>query len=165
MAFSLPNIASANALQSSVLPTPVGPRKINEPMGRSGSLRPTLPRRIALCDRRNGGTLPYNALVQNLLQLQKPFAFGLGQLADRYFCGGGYKTGNILSRDPLTGIFICRRPFGLSAFKPLAKLTLFIAQSCRLFIILCKDSGVFSSPTLLSSCSSCFLPHREQLTH
>lgn len=48
IAFSSPNIAAASALQSSVLPTPVGPRKINEPIGRLGSLRPTLPRRIAL---------------------------------------------------------------------------------------------------------------------
>ena len=47
IAFSSPNIASARALQSSVLPTPVGPRKINEPTGLFGSLRPTLPRLIA----------------------------------------------------------------------------------------------------------------------
>ena len=48
MAFSSPNIACASALHSSVLPTPVGPRKMNEPTGRLGSLSPTLPRRIAL---------------------------------------------------------------------------------------------------------------------
>ena len=48
MAFSSPNIAAARALQSSVLPTPVGPKKMNEPMGFFGSLSPTLPRRIAL---------------------------------------------------------------------------------------------------------------------
>ena len=48
IAFSSPNIAAAKALQSSVLPTPVGPKKMNEPMGFFGSLSPTLPRRIAL---------------------------------------------------------------------------------------------------------------------
>ena len=48
IAFSSPNIASASALHSSVLPTPVGPRKINEPIGRFLSFRPTRPRRIAL---------------------------------------------------------------------------------------------------------------------
>ena len=47
IAFSSPNIASASVLQSSVLPTPVGPRKINEPIGLFGFLSPTLPRRIA----------------------------------------------------------------------------------------------------------------------
>ena len=47
MAFSSPNMASARALQSSVLPTPVGPRKMKEPMGLFRSLSPTLPRRMA----------------------------------------------------------------------------------------------------------------------
>ncbi len=47
-AFSVPNMASDNALDSSVFPTPVGPRNRKEPMGRLGSLRPTLPLRMAL---------------------------------------------------------------------------------------------------------------------
>ena len=38
-----PNTASANAFDSSVLPTPVGPRKRNEPIGLFGFLSPTLP--------------------------------------------------------------------------------------------------------------------------
>ena len=41
MASSVPNMKSASALASSVLPTPVGPRNRNEPMGRLGSFRPT----------------------------------------------------------------------------------------------------------------------------
>ena len=40
--FSSPNIASAKALQSSVFPTPVGPKKAKDPIGLLGSLRPTL---------------------------------------------------------------------------------------------------------------------------
>ena len=44
MASSLPNNASASALESSVFPTPVGPRNRKEPIGRFGSLSPTLPR-------------------------------------------------------------------------------------------------------------------------
>ena len=47
MALSSPNITFASAFVSSVFPTPVGPRKINEPMGRLGSLSPILPRLIA----------------------------------------------------------------------------------------------------------------------
>mmetsp|Transcript_18306 Transcript_18306/g.29527 ORF Transcript_18306/g.29527 Transcript_18306/m.29527 type:complete len:220 (+) Transcript_18306:915-1574(+) len=39
-ASSLSNINSLSALQSSVLPTPVGPRKIKEAIGLLGSLRP-----------------------------------------------------------------------------------------------------------------------------
>ena len=47
MAFSSPNITSARTFESSVFPTPVGPRNMNEPMGRFGSPRPVLPRRMA----------------------------------------------------------------------------------------------------------------------
>src|SRR5579863_9061761 len=40
--------SSASARASSVFPTPVGPRKMNEPMGRFGSASPARPRRTAL---------------------------------------------------------------------------------------------------------------------
>ena len=46
-AFSSPNMASASALHSSVLPTPVGPMNMNEPTGRLGSFRPARARRTA----------------------------------------------------------------------------------------------------------------------
>src|SRR5437588_203530 len=42
------NMNSASARASSVLPTPVGPRNRNVPIGRSGSLRPARERRSAL---------------------------------------------------------------------------------------------------------------------
>ena len=48
MASSLPKTASANAFDTSVLPTPVGPRNKNEPIGLLGSLSPTLPLLTAL---------------------------------------------------------------------------------------------------------------------
>ncbi len=48
MAPSLSNKNSANDLQSSVFPTPVGPRKRNEPLGRLGSANPARERRTAL---------------------------------------------------------------------------------------------------------------------
>src|SRR3954454_4127993 len=41
------NSASASALASSVFPTPVGPRKMNEPVGRFGSFTPDRARMIA----------------------------------------------------------------------------------------------------------------------
>ena len=44
---SSPKRNSARALASSVLPTPVGPAKMNEPPGRFGSFRPARVRRIA----------------------------------------------------------------------------------------------------------------------
>ncbi len=48
-ASSSPNRKLASALDSSVLPTPDGPAKMNEPDGRFGSFRPARVRRMA-CD-------------------------------------------------------------------------------------------------------------------
>ena len=48
MAVSSSNRKAASALVSSVLPTPVGPRKMNEPIGRLGSCRPARARRTAV---------------------------------------------------------------------------------------------------------------------
>ena len=48
MAFSSSKRNSASARAVSVLPTPVGPRKMNEPMGRLGSCKPLRERRTAL---------------------------------------------------------------------------------------------------------------------
>ena len=48
IARSSSNMNSASARASSVLPTPVGPRKTNEPIGRFGSCRPERARRSAL---------------------------------------------------------------------------------------------------------------------
>src|SRR5207244_8371823 len=45
IACSSSNNTSARALHSSVLPTPVGPRKMNEPIGRCGSCNPLRLRR------------------------------------------------------------------------------------------------------------------------
>ena len=47
IASSSPKRNSASVRASSVLPTPEGPRKMNEPVGRFGSLRPARERRIA----------------------------------------------------------------------------------------------------------------------
>ena len=47
IASSSSNRNSASARASSVLPTPVGPRKMNEPIGRFGSFRPARARRTA----------------------------------------------------------------------------------------------------------------------
>src|SRR5213079_628980 len=48
MAFSSSNRKSASARAVSVFPTPVGPRKMNDPVGRFGSCRPARARRTAL---------------------------------------------------------------------------------------------------------------------
>ena len=62
MASSEPNMASANALDSSVLPTPVGPKNRKEPMGRLGSFRPTRPLRMALATAVTASSWPMTRL-------------------------------------------------------------------------------------------------------
>src|SRR5579885_2450038 len=47
MLSSPPKSSAASAFASSVFPTPVGPRKRNEPIGRFGSFRPARERRMA----------------------------------------------------------------------------------------------------------------------
>ena len=49
---------SASARASSVLPTPVGPRKRNDPMGRLGSLSPARLRRMALATAETASSCP-----------------------------------------------------------------------------------------------------------
>src|SRR5579863_10475849 len=58
MACSSSKRNSASARAVSVLPTPVGPRKINEPMGRLGSLRPARERRMAFATTLNASSWP-----------------------------------------------------------------------------------------------------------
>src|ERR1039457_478352 len=57
MAFSSSKRYSASARTNSVLPTPLGPRKMKLPMGRLGSLRPARLRRMALDTRRTASSL------------------------------------------------------------------------------------------------------------
>src|SRR6516165_9379829 len=46
-AFSVPNMNCASVRATSVLPTPVGPRNRNEPIGRFGFFKPARERRMA----------------------------------------------------------------------------------------------------------------------
>ena len=52
------NMNSASARASSVLPTPVGPRKRNVPIGRSGSDSPARARRSALATASTASSWP-----------------------------------------------------------------------------------------------------------
>ena len=65
-AFSEPNIASASALESSVFPTPVGPKKRNEPIGRFGSCSPTRPRFIVWATAFTASSCPITRLCRML---------------------------------------------------------------------------------------------------
>ena len=62
MEFSVPNTASARAFESSVFPTPVGPKNRNDPIGLLGSLSPTLPRLMALATADTASSWPTTLL-------------------------------------------------------------------------------------------------------
>ena len=66
-AFSSPNRYSASARASSVLPTPVGPRKTNDPTGRLASLSPARERRMARDTAATASRLAHDAAVQGVL--------------------------------------------------------------------------------------------------
>ena len=78
----LSNMNSASARASSVLPTPVGPRNRNEPIGpvRVGS--PARERRSALDDGGDGLVLADDAPVQALLHVDELLDLALHQAAD-----------------------------------------------------------------------------------
>ena len=66
-----PKRNSVRRRATSVLPTPVGPRKMNEPMGRRGSRRPARLRRMALETASSGLVLADDPLAQLLLHAQQ----------------------------------------------------------------------------------------------
>jgi len=71
MASSLPKRNFAMALVNSVLPTPVGPRKMNEPIGRRGSFNPARARRTALEIAWMASSCPMMCLPQLFFHLQQ----------------------------------------------------------------------------------------------
>ena len=95
-ASSLPNMNSARALASSVLPTPVGPRKMNEPMGRLGSFEPGAGAAHGLGDGVDGLVLADDALVQRVLHLQQALRLLLRDARDRDAGPHGHDLGDVL---------------------------------------------------------------------
>ena len=73
-ASSSPNMNSASALANSVLPTPVGPAKTKQPVGRFGSFNPLRLRRTAFEMRLDRFVLADNALVQLGFHCHQPHA-------------------------------------------------------------------------------------------
>ena len=73
---------SASARASSVLPTPVGPRNRNEPIGRSGSCRPGARAAQRGGDRLDRLVLADDAFVQALLHVDQLLGLALEQAAD-----------------------------------------------------------------------------------
>ena len=98
IASSLPNTASASALDTSVFPTPVGPRNKKEPIGLFGSFNPTLPRRTAFATADTASSCPMTRLCK----------------VSSNFC----KRAASLSVSLLTGIFVHPATTSAISFSP-----------------------------------------------
>ena len=83
MARSSSNMNSASARASSVLPTPVGPRKTNEPIGRFGILQPGAGAAQRVGDRGDRLVLADDALVEPLLHVDQLLGLAFEQPIDR----------------------------------------------------------------------------------
>ena len=81
IARSSSNRNSASALASSVLPTPVGPRNRNEPVGRSGSATPERARRTASDTARTASAWPTTRAAEPVLHAQQLLGLALEQPA------------------------------------------------------------------------------------
>ena len=101
MAFSLLKMNSLKALASSVLPTPVGPRKMNEPMRAVRVLQPGPGAAQDARDRFHGLILADDPLLQDLLHVQQLLLFPAQQLADRDAGPLGDDFGDVLLGDLL----------------------------------------------------------------
>src|SRR5213082_1900027 len=72
---------SASALQSSVLPTPVGPRNRNEPFGRRGSASPARERRMAFATICSASSWPTTRLA-SASSMRSSFSFSPSSIFD-----------------------------------------------------------------------------------
>ena len=101
MAASSSKRNSASARASSVLPTPVGPRKMKEPMGRLGSCRPARERRTAVGDRRQRLVLAHHPLASSRSSMWSSFSISPSSSRETGMRGpAGDHLGDVLRRRP-----------------------------------------------------------------
>ena len=110
IACSSSNMNSASARASSVLPTPVGPRKTNEPIGRFGILQPGARAAQRVRDRRHRLVLADHALVQALLHVDQLLGLALEQAVDRDARPAGDDDGDVVLVDLLLDHRVSRAP-------------------------------------------------------
>ena len=150
-ASSSPKRNSASALDSSVLPTPEGPAKMNEPPGRFGSLRPARVRRIACDSALIASLLADDPLVQLVLHAQQARGLLLGQLEDRDAGGSrpaprrssSSSTSATTSMSPAFHSLLARRPSRRGAVFSLSRSDAAFSKSCASIaaLLLAADVG------------------------
>src|ERR1700712_885561 len=110
IAVSSLNRYSASALVSSVLPTPVGPKNMNDPIGRLGSCKPARDRRTAVATACTASAWPTTRLP-SMSSMRSRFAFSPPGLARP-------PRGDVVGRDGFLHHFAGVFP-GLDLGKPL----------------------------------------------
>ena len=138
-ASSSPNMNSARALASSVLPTPVGPAKTKQPVGRLGSFRPLRLRRTAFEIDLIASSWLTTRLCSSLFHLHQPHRVLGGHARQR-------DAGHL--RDHLGDHLLVDHAVGLAGFLPplvrdqlllLLQLVGLVAQGGRLLEVLVGD--------------------------
>src|SRR4051795_8056227 len=170
IASSSPNRNSASVRASSVLPTPDGPRKMNEPVGRFGSFRPARERRgkmngagrplrvlqararapDRLRDDLDGGLLADDALVELLLHAHELLGLGLGELEHRDAGPHRDDVGDLLlaDRGPLA-LALAGLPGLLELALLVRQAPLLVAEVGGLLELLRLDGGLLGATGLL----------------
>ena len=138
-ASSSPNRNSASVRASSVLPTPDGPRKMNEPVGRFGSLMPARARRIALDDGDDRLVLADDALVELVLHPDELLRLGLGELEDGDARPHGDDVGDLVLADLRLLLVGLVAPLLLELLLLLRELALLVAELRGLLELLRLD--------------------------
>src|SRR3954449_3772881 len=169
MASSSPNRNSASVRASSVLPTPEGPRKMNEPVGRLGSLSPARERRIAFATASIAGCWPMtrlctadplrnasdrrlltdDALVQLVLHPHQLLRLGLGELEHRDAGPHRDDVGDLLLADRGTLSALAGLPGVLQLALAIRELALRVPQRRGLLELLRLDRGLLLAPRRL----------------
>src|SRR3954452_9014912 len=180
IASSSPNRNSASVRASSVFPTPDGPRKMNEPVGRFGSLIPAgaeedkgagralrvLDPRAGAADRLGDGddrrVLADHPLVQLLLHADEALGLGLRQLEDRDARPHRDDVGDLLLADlGLLGL-LGVAPLLLELTLLLRQLALLVAQRSGLLELLALDRVFLVLADLLDLLLELAVPRRSR---
>ena len=119
---------SASVLASSVLPTPVGPRKMNEPLGRLGSFRPARVRRMARDRALRASSWPIDPLVELVLHAQQLGRLLLGQPVDGDARPVGQDLGDDVLVDHVEQLDALGPPLGLHGLLAVQALLLLLGQ-------------------------------------
>ena len=101
IARSSSNRNSASALVSSVLPTPVGPRNRNEPIGRFGSCNPARARRTACETAAIASSWPTTRALSASSMCKQLAALAFEHLLDRHAGPARHDRGDLLGGDRL----------------------------------------------------------------